>query len=29
MGLEGRKKIEKEFNRDIVVKEYMNLIGQI
>lgn len=29
MGSEGRKKIEKEFNRDIVVKEYMNLIAKI
>ena len=28
MGLNGRKKIEKEFDRNIVVNEYMNVIGE-
>ncbi|WP_010276828.1 glycosyltransferase family 4 protein [Paenibacillus senegalensis] len=29
MGLAGRRKVEKEFNRDIVVKEYLNQIKKV
>lgn len=29
MGLEGRKKVEREFNREIVIKAYLDIIGEL